>query len=143
MTPSESHAVTVGGLVGRVPVPLLRAAVRYVLRAERRDAAIDITCFGPRRMRQLNAEYKHHDRPTDVISFTLPQPDGSLAGDICVCPYMAAREARSRGVGVRTEILRLVVHGTLHILGYDHPEGEGRTESEMWHRQERYVKALG
>jgi probable rRNA maturation factor len=140
--PLGSHHVVVGGTVGRVPVPLLRAAVTYVLQAERRDATIGITVLGPRQMRRLNAEYKHHDRPTDVISFTLPQPDGSLAGDICICPFVAAREARSRGVGVRAEIVRLVVHGTLHILGYDHPEGEDRTEAEMWYRQEGYVKAL-
>ena len=40
------------------------------------------------------------------------------------------------------EVVRLLVHGTLHALGYDHPEGERRTRSKMWRRQERYVEAL-
>jgi len=142
MTATEAQQVMVGGTVGRLPVRRLREAVTHVLRAEQRHAAVGVTLLGPRRMRRLNAEYKHHDRPTDVISFALPLPDGSLTGDIYICPYVAAREARSRGIGVRDEILRLVVHGTLHILGYDHPEAEGRTDSAMWLRQERYVKAL-
>jgi probable rRNA maturation factor len=55
---------------------------------------------------------------------------------------VAEREARRRGIPVREELIRLVVHGTLHVLGHDHPEGEGRTVSPMWRRQERYVSAL-
>jgi probable rRNA maturation factor len=43
---------------------------------------------------------------------------------------------------VRQELIRLVVHGTLHALGREHPEGDGRTSSAMWRRQERYVAAL-
>ena len=142
MTATEAQEVMVGGAVGRLPVRRLREAVVHVLRAERRDARVGLTFLGPQRMRQLNADYKHHDRPTDVLSFALQLPDGTLAGDIYICPYVAAREARSRGLAVRDEVLRLVVHGTLHILGYDHPEAEGRTDSAMWLRQERYLKAL-
>ena len=44
--------------------------------------------------------------------------------------------------GVEEELVRLTVHGTLHVLGYDHPEGRGRTRSAMWLRQERYVRRL-
>ena len=43
---------------------------------------------------------------------------------------------------LREELVRLVVHGTLHVLGYDHPDGPGRTRSAMWRRQERYVRRL-
>jgi probable rRNA maturation factor len=43
---------------------------------------------------------------------------------------------------VEEELVRLTVHGTLHVLGYDHPEGDHRTRSAMWRRQERYVKRL-
>lgn len=116
--------------------------VAAVLAGEQRAAAMSVTFLGPRRMRALNREYKQHDRPTDVIAFALPLPDGTLAGDIYVCRYVAAREARARGVPVRQELQRLVVHGTLHVLGHDHPETAARDRSPMWRRQERYVKAL-
>jgi probable rRNA maturation factor len=63
-------------------------------------------------------------------------------GDVYVCAWVAEREARSRGIPVREELIRLVVHGTLHVLGLDHPEDERRSRSPMWRRQERYVDAL-
>lgn len=133
-------AVTVGGVAVGLPVRVVQGAVRQVLKAERREAALAITFLDKRRMQQLNAEYKHHDRPTDVISFALPLPDGALTGDIYICPWVAAREAHSRAIPVREELLRLVIHGTLHVLGYDHPEGDDRTRSPMWQKQERYVE---
>ncbi len=97
--------------------------------------------LGPVRMRALNREWKGHDTPTDVISFALPSPDGVLIGDVYICPAVARAEAKRLEIPVREELIRLVIHGTLHVLGYDHPEGAGRTRSAMWRRQERYVKA--
>jgi probable rRNA maturation factor len=93
-------------------------------------------------MRQLNLEYKAHDRPTDVLAFPLPDPGGRLLGDIYICPWVAKQEAEARDIPLRVEIARLVIHGTLHVLGYDHPDGEGRTTSAMWRRQEDYLRAL-
>ena len=121
---------------------VVRRAVREVLRAERRDALISVTFLGRDAMRRLNADHKGHDRPTDVLTFALTDPSGKTIGDVYVCPWVAQREARSRGIPLRQELIRLVVHGTLHALGRDHPEGEARTRSAMWRRQERYVETL-
>ena len=120
----------------------VRRITTAVLRGERRKAEVMVTFLGPTRMRALNRKHLGHDRPTDVISFALPTPDGRLVGDIYVCRAVAAAQARTLGVPIREELLRLVVHGTLHVLGYDHPAGEGRTRSAMWQRQERYVRRL-
>ncbi len=125
-----------------LPVRTVARAVRHVLAGERREADVSVTFLGRAAMQAMNRDYKHRDRPTDVIAFALPQPDGTLAGDVYVCRFVAAREARSRGVPVREELLRLVVHGTLHVLGHDHPESAARERSPMWRRQERYVQAL-
>lgn len=103
---------------------------------------LSITFLGPGRMQALNLAWKGHDRPTDVLSFALPAPGGELLGDVYICRSVALREARVRGISLGEELVRLVVHGTLHVLGYDHPEGEPRTSSDMWRRQERYVKAF-
>jgi probable rRNA maturation factor len=66
-----------------------------------------------------------------------------VVGDVYVCPWIARREAQARGIPLRQELIRLVVHGTLHALGREHPEGPERERSAMWRRQERYVEALG
>jgi len=134
------------GVSGRRPAlaaAIVRRVVRGVLRAERRDADISITFLGAVSMRRLNDEYLGHDRSTDVISFGLAGPDGRLAGDVYVCRAVATRSARRHRVPLRQELVRLIIHGTLHVLGYDHPEGDHRTRAPMWRRQERYVKRFG
>lgn len=120
---------------------MLRTA-ETVLRAERRRALLSLTFVGRDRMRALNLRWMGKRGPTDVLAFALENPGGTLAGDIYICPWVAAREARARRIPLRQELRRLVVHGVLHVLGYDHP-GEGdRHRSPMWQRQERYVRAL-
>jgi probable rRNA maturation factor len=116
--------------------------VEAVLRGERRQASISVTFLGRDAMRRLNARHKGHDAPTDVLAFALGEPAGLAVGDVYVCRYVAAREARARGIPLAQELVRLVVHGTLHALGHEHPEDESRTRSAMWRRQERYVEKL-
>jgi probable rRNA maturation factor len=128
--------------VSALPAATVRRVVNGVLRGERRYAEVAVTFLGPVRMRALNREHLGHDYPTDVISFALTAPDGSLVGDVYVCRSVAAKQAKQLGVSLRQELIRLVVHGTLHVLGHDHPEGEGRLRSAMWKKQERYVARL-
>jgi probable rRNA maturation factor len=142
MATASGADVVVGGSASPLAAAVVRRAVGPVLQAEGREASIAVTFLGRHAMRRLNAEHLGHDWPTDVISFPLPQPDGSVAGDIYVCRFVAAQEARTRGLGVREELVRLIVHGTLHVLGHEHDEGDGRTTSPMWARQERLVRDL-
>jgi len=125
-----------------LPERTVTRLVRAVLTGERRSADVTVTFLGPARMRALNREWKGHDYPTDVLSFALLPPDGVLTGDIYICPAVARAQARMLGVREREELVRLVVHGTLHVLGHDHPDGADRTRSPMWRKQERYVRAL-
>jgi probable rRNA maturation factor len=90
-------------------------------------------------MRALNRRTFGRNALTDVIAFALPHA-GRIAGDVYVCPAAATRAPAP--VVPAQELVRLVVHGTLHVLGYDHPNGPGRTRSAMWRRQERYVRRL-
>ena len=131
-----------GGSVRGLGAPRVRRLVRGVLRGERRKAEVSVTFLGARAMRTLNRRWKRHDRPTDVISFALGAGDGALTGDIYICPEVARREARRRGLTINEELSRLVIHGTLHVLGWDHPEGGSRERSPMWRRQERYLERL-
>jgi probable rRNA maturation factor len=121
---------------------LVRRVVEAVLAAERRKGLVSVTFLGRDSMRRLNATHKGHDRPTDVLTFALGDSRGPVIGDMYICPWVARREARARGIPLREELIRLVVHGTLHAVGREHPDGPNRTRSAMWRRQERYVEAL-
>jgi probable rRNA maturation factor len=103
--------------------------------------SISVTFRSAARMRALNRRTFGHRHATDVIAFGLPH-DGTLNGDVYICPSVARTAARSLKVPVREELIRLVVHGTLHVLGLDHPDGDRRASSPMWRRQERYVRRL-
>jgi probable rRNA maturation factor len=117
-----------------------------VLRAERvRDASVSIAFVTDRRIAALNREHLGHTGPTDVISFGF-EPVGRTAevvGDVYIAPEVARRNARAHGGRVREELLRLVVHGVLHVVGHDHPEDDSRYHSRMWKRQEQLLRALG
>lgn len=115
---------------------------RGVLEAERRGAVLSISFVGRARMRALNRRWRGKRAPTDVLAFALTGPGGALAGDVYICPWVAARQAGALGVPLTEELTRLVIHGVLHVLGHDHPEGAGRTASPMWRRQERYLRGL-
>jgi probable rRNA maturation factor len=120
----------------------VREAAIAALKTERvRDAMLSITFVGRAAISGLNRRYFGHRGPTDVISFGLGRPGnrGAVIGDIYICPEIARDNARRQGVPIGEEILRLVVHGTLHVLGHDHPTGASRTTSPMWRRQERIL----
>jgi probable rRNA maturation factor len=132
--------VQADGVRAAVSAARLATAGRLVLAAEGVKAALlSVTLLSPARMAAMNKRHLGHAGPTDVISFGFHDPDGALIGDLYICPEVAARNARRFGVGVREELLRLVVHGTLHALGHDHPEGESRVASPMWKHQERLL----
>ena len=118
--------------------------------ARGRRARVELALLDAAAMRRLNRRVTGRRGLTDVLAFALPQPDGALLGDVYICPAAAERWVRNGGRGkgdarqVEEELVRLTVHGTLHVLGYDHPDGPGRTRSAMWRRQERYVhRVLG
>lgn len=131
-----------GGRARGLPAATVRRTVQSILAGERKSPAISVTFLGLAAMRRLNKRHTNHDWPTDVLSFALALPDGRLAGDIYICRPVAMTNARRAEVPFREELIRLVVHGVLHVLGYDHPEGRGRERSVMWRKQERYVRKV-
>ena len=131
----------------RLPVSRSRVVeiAQSVLRGERvRHALVSITMLDRRAMARLNAKHLGHRGPTDVISFgfTRATPNDPVVGDIYICPSVGRANAAARREPVRRELVRLVVHGILHILGHDHPESSAREQSPMWRRQERLVDRL-
>ena len=92
-------------------------------------------------MAELNRRWLDREGPTDVIAFDLGDgaPGGvrELVGDVYVCPDVAvAASAEPGGPGPEEEVVRLAIHGVLHVLGHDHPEDETRWECPMYRLQE-------
>jgi len=90
-------------------------------------------------IRELNREYRGLDKPTDVLSF--PMDDEYLLGDIVISTEKAASQADEFGVAFDEEMARLLVHGLLHLAGYDHVKG-GRQARKMKEKEEELMGIL-
>jgi len=120
--------------------PLLESAVREVLASQEANVLeVSVTLLSDDAIRELNRTYLSHDHVTDVLSFPLETPAGELMGDIYLGAEQAGRQAEGAGVTLDEELVRLTVHGTLHVLGFEHPEGDDRSDSEMYRLQEALV----
>jgi probable rRNA maturation factor len=135
--------------VDGIPTPLSRTraqkVVESVLRAEKvRGALVSVAFVSERAIAAMNARHLAHRGPTDVISFGFDRPTKKdpVIGDVYIAPAVATKNAKARRQPVREEIVRLLVHGTLHVLGYDHPDDARREASPMWRRQEQLVRRL-
>lgn len=92
-------------------------------------------------MQEVNHQYRKKDRPTDVLSFTsTTQAKGETQemGDILICPEYAKHEAKRRGIPVSEELVRLIIHGCLHLSGLDHVTHA--EEAHMFGKQERCLQ---
>ena len=102
-------------------------------------AEVSFTCLGADEIAEMNRRYLDRDRPTDVIAFPLSEAGSAPVGDVYLCPEVALESAEERDLPAAEEVVRLVAHGALHVLGHEHPEGEGRESSEMYRLQEEIV----
>lgn len=117
----------------RVRIPaaeVRRLAARLVA-----GRSLSIAFVGNAEIRALNRRFLGHDDVTDVLAFPLGT---DLFGEVVVSTEVAAAEARRRGIPVKEELLRYVVHGILHLLGYDDHRPADR--KRMWARQERELR---
>lgn len=129
------------GRFAEAPVGLLERAVRHTLGAEVVERGeVSVALLDDAHIRELNRRHLGRDATTDVLSFALHRAGEAVLGDIYVGAEQARRQAHEEGVAETEELVRLVVHGTLHVLGWDHPEDpEARLESPMWRLQESLV----
>jgi probable rRNA maturation factor len=117
--------------------PTLR---RWATAALERDAQVTLRFVGARAGRALNRRYRHRDRPTNVLTFVYD--DGvSLAGDIVLCAPVVSREARAQRKTLRAHYAHLVIHGMLHLQGYDH--GRDADAARMEAREIALLRTLG
>ena len=127
--------ITVQRAVEGAPSPArLRAWARSALGRASGDVTVRIV--GPAESRRLNRRYRKKDKPTNVLSF--PYDDPGVLGDIVICAAVVNREAREQGKRPAAHWAHMVVHGALHLLGFDHIEP---TDAIVMERRERAILA--
>jgi probable rRNA maturation factor len=125
---------------------LEKAASAVLIHEETSDlAALSIIIQGDEELRLLNLEFLGNDTPTDVLSFPADETDPDTGehylGDIIISFQQASRQSEQAGHPVIAELQLLVIHGTLHLLGYDHAEPEEKMD--MWSAQSELIAHLG
>jgi probable rRNA maturation factor len=105
----------------------LERFVRQANRAVKLDGTVNVLITNDREMRSLNRRFRGKDAASDVLSFpSVPGLPGKLAGDLAISADIAAANARLFGHTLTEEIKILILHGVLHLAGYDHEEDGGR-----------------
>jgi probable rRNA maturation factor len=121
----------------------MRQAVQTVLAGEgETDAEISLAFVDNATSRQLNQRYLQHDQPTDVLSFPLSEGKaGKLGGELVIGAEVAQDQAQERGHDVQAELALYVIHGLLHLCGYDDKTPTGA--AKMRERERHYLQELG
>jgi len=104
------------------------------------EAELSLEIVGNTRIRRLNRQYRQHDHPTDVLAFPIREASGPrtpLLGDVVISFPKAATQASRQGHSIEEELMTLLVHGILHLQGYDHERGE--PEARRMRRKEREI----
>jgi probable rRNA maturation factor len=118
---------------------VLTQLVRFVAQAEgQRLGQIDLAIVGKSEITAHNRRWLRHDRATDVISFDLSGETPGLCGQLIVCGEVAAEQAGLRGLPARQELMLYVVHGLLHLMGYD--DDAIRAAAKMHAREEELLR---
>ncbi len=142
-----------------IPSTWIKKLLKEVLAHVEADIAIPEVCeihlalTDDARIRVLNREYRRKDKATDVLSFPQFQPKeisgrskrkveapGPYLGDLVISTETTLKQAKEFGVTKREELIRLVVHGVLHLCGYDH-ERVPAGEAQRMRRRERYIRS--
>jgi probable rRNA maturation factor len=126
-------------------IPSTRTLGRFLMRAQglvRLRGRVSVLLTTDSAVRRLNRRFRGIDKPTDVLSFpseALPRGGEKIAGDLAISVPTARRQAIEQGHGVSAEIKVLMLHGLLHLAGYDHESDQG----QMARREQRLRTELG
>lgn len=119
----------------RVISTWVRAVLRYVGRT---DAEVTVRVVSEREMRALNQRFRDRAEATNVLSFPFEDPPGmqtDILGDVVVCAPVVAREAARFGLPGKSRWAHMVVHGVLHLCGFDHESGKDAAVMEAAEKQ--------
>ncbi len=119
-------------------------SVLHVLQKQKRNGSVSVSLIGDTKMKSLNKQYRGKNTTTDVLSFAMEDgismPGDTDFGDMFISIPQIKKQAKTHGISFKEEFTRMMVHGTLHLLGYDHMVKKEATI--MFSLQEQYVADL-
>jgi len=125
----------------RIPRKKITALVEFVVAAQSTQVdEVDIAVVTSSRIAALNRRYLQHAGSTDVLSFDLSVPGGGIIAQVVVCGDVAVSQARSRRIGPQRELMLYIVHGLLHVMGFD--DTTPQAAEKMYARQEELLEAF-
>jgi len=114
----------------------LKKVAKIVLKGENREKEnISVVLIGPKKIKELNNKYRKKNKPTDVLSFA----EG--LNEILICPSEVLKNAKEFGNSFKKEMGKILIHGILHLFGYDHEISEKEAE-RMRNKEEYYLSRL-
>lgn len=120
----------------------LEKVAKNVLKGENKEIeSLSIAFIKPDEIRKINKEYRKHDNPTDVLSFEVDSDIKYDQGEIIICPEVVLENSKEIGLDFKNELLRVLIHGILHSLGYDH-EISKKEEKRMFGKEDYYLSTI-
>jgi len=128
---------------------LVKETCEKVLRKEKIKGDIEIALVGPSRIRKINKIYRNKNKATDILSFEekkfpfeekIAELNRNKLGDLIICPARIKKTAKREGIEFETLLVRVLIHGILHLLGYNHQErGEAKIMEEKEKKYLNYI----
>jgi probable rRNA maturation factor len=122
----------------RVSVGAVKKNAERILKRLKKDWVLGIFFVPKKKIKELNRKYRRKNKETDVLSFEMKE-EGYL-GDVIIAPEIARKNASEYGIAYAKELSRLVIHGILHLLDYDH--GNKKDKLRMFGIQDRLLKEV-
>lgn len=130
--------------VGISEKDVLKAVQNTLLKLKIKNKDISVSFVGEKLITSLNRKYRKKNKPTDVLSFSAQEGfgvvDDSDWGDIFICVPVVEKQAKKQKISFKEECLRMVIHGVLHLAGYDHMTK--KEETEMFGLQEKVLTKM-
>ena len=122
---------------------IFSTVAKIVLKGENRvTETLSLAFVGKAEIKKLNKKFRGKDKPTDVLSFELKDSaEKCYLGEIIICPDVVKENAKKYKVTVKSEMIKVFVHGILHLCGYDHEKSEKEAEI-MEKKQEKYLSKI-
>jgi probable rRNA maturation factor len=116
--------------------------IKIIFQKEQKKVrALSITFVKEKEIEKLNTRYRKKRKGTDVLSFRLSLPGKPLLGQIVICPKIVRDNAKKLKTSFKEELLRVLIHGVLHLLGYDHEKSQEEAK-KMEKKQEFYLNLI-